>query len=123
VGFNYRPTTAWTVYGYLGEEHADAKAYTSVVGGNTLGYGYGSPLYDNSGCETLGSTKCAANTKAVKQATLGAWWKYYQGTLGNLQFGIQGSYTKRQIFAGVGGNPDTSLTVGMLSFRYYPYQR
>jgi hypothetical protein len=123
VGFNYRPTTTWTVYGYIGEEHADSAAYSAVVGANTLGYGYGSPLYDNSGCETLGSTKCAANTKAVQQATLGAWWKYYQGALGNLQFGLQGSYTKRQIFAGLGGNPDTNMTVGMLSFRYYPYQK
>jgi hypothetical protein len=123
VGLSYRPTAAWTVYGYVGEEHADSKAYSAVVGANTLGYGYGSPLYDNSGCETLGSTKCAANTKSVQQATLGAWWKYYQGALGNLQFGLQGSYTKRQIFAGLGGNPDTNMTVGMLSFRYYPYQK
>jgi len=123
VGLNYRPTTTWTVYAYAGTEHADAKAYSAVVGGNMLGYGYGSALYDNSGCLIEGNSVCAANTRSVEQGTLGAWWKYYQGTLGNLQFGFQGSYTKRKIFAGVGGDPATNLTVGMLSFRYYPYQR
>lgn len=123
VGLNYRPTTTWTLYAYAGTEHADAKAYSAVVGGNLLGYGYGSALYDNSGCLLEGSSVCAANTRSVEQGTLGAWWKYYQGALGNLQFGFQGSYTKRKIFAGVGGDPATNLTVGMLSFRYYPYQR
>ena len=75
------------------------------------------------GTPITGSSVCAANTRSVEQGTLGAWWKYYQGTLGNLQFGFQGSYTKRKIFTGVGGDPATNLTVGMLSFRYYPYQR
>ncbi len=123
VGLIFRPTSMWTLYAYAGEEHADSKAYTGLVNGVDYGYGYGSPLYDNSGCLTLGSSKCAANTQAIKQGTIGGWWKYYQGTLGNLQFGFQASYTKRQIFAGKGGNPDANMTVGMLSFRYYPYQK
>ncbi len=79
VGLNYRPTTTWTVYAYAGTEHADAKAYSAVVGGSTLGYGYGSALYDNSGCLIEGSSVCAANTRSVEQGTLGAWWKYYAG--------------------------------------------
>jgi hypothetical protein len=123
VGVNYRPTSKWSLYGYVGTEHADSKAYSAVVNGATLGYGYGSALYDNSGCLIEGSSACAANTRSVEQGTLGAWWKYYQGTLGNMQFGFQGSYTKRKIFAGVGGDPDTDLKVVMLSFRFYPYQR
>jgi hypothetical protein len=123
VGINYRPTPWWTLYSYVGTEHADAKDFSATVGGKVIGYGYGSPLYDNTGCLKEGATACAANTNSVGQATLGAWWKYYQGALGNLQFGIQGSYTKRKIFSGLGGNPDTSLTVGMLAFRFYPYQK
>ena len=119
-GFEARPTPQWTLYVYAGEEHADAKAYTDETG--TLGYGYGSPLYNNSGCLTLDG-KCAANTKSIQQATGGAWWKYYQGELGNLQLGLQYSYTKREIFPGVGGDPDTHISIAMLSFRYYPYQR
>lgn len=123
LGAIYRPTSDWTLYAYAGIEDADSRHYTATVNGTTLGYGYGSPLYDNSGCEIEGSVVCAANTSRVEQATLGAWWKYYQGKLGNLQFGIMGSYTKRTAFDGIGGDPSTDMTVGMLSFRYYPYQR
>lgn len=123
LGLVYRPTDAWTVYGYAGIEHADSEHYTAVVNGTTLGYGYGSPLYNNGGCLIEGSAVCAANTSQVEQAALGAWWKYYEGTLGNLQFGLQGSYTKRQTFNAIGGDPDTDMTVAMVSFRYYPYQK
>jgi hypothetical protein len=123
LGANYRPTTDWTLYGYVGTEHADSRSFTAVVNGAPLGYGYGSNLYNNSGCYTLGSTVCAANTRSVDQATAGAWWKYYQGALGNLQIGIQGSYTRRKTFAGVGGAPNANMTVGMVSFRFYPYQK
>jgi len=121
AGLIVHPATDWTLYGYAGEEHADAKAFTDVTG--KLGYGYGSPLYDNSGCLILGGTKCAANTRTIQQGTVGAWWKYYRGELGNLQLGLQGSYTKREIFAGKGGDPDTNITIVMVSFRYYPYQK
>ncbi len=86
-------------------------------------FGYGNPLYDNSGCGIEGSGACAANTERVEQAAIGAWWKYYQGALGNLQVGLHASYTNRKAFDGVGGDPDTDMTVGMLSFRFYPYQR
>jgi len=123
LGAIYRPTRDWTLYAYAGIEDADSRHYTATLNGTTLGFGYGSPLYDNSGCEIEGSNLCAANTSRVEQGTLGAWWKYYQGTLGNLQFGIMGSYTKRRAFDGIGGDPDTDITMAMVSFRYYPYQR
>jgi hypothetical protein len=123
LGAIYRPSSDWTLYLYAGIEDAESRHYAGTVNGTTLGYGYGSPLYDNSGCEIEGSLLCAANTSRIEQATIGAWWKYYQGTLGNLQFGIMGSYTKRTAFEGIGGDPGTDMTVGMLSFRYYPYQR
>jgi len=92
------------------------------VNGTTLGYGYGSPLYNNSGCGIEGSTLCAANTSRIEQVTTGAWYRYYQGPLGYMQVGVQGAYTKRRTFNGIGGDPSTSLTGGMVSFRYYPYQ-
>ena len=122
AGLIYRPTTAWTLYGYAGIEDADSKSFTAVVNGTTLGYGYGSPLYNNSGCGIEGSTLCAANTSRIEQVTTGAWYRYYQGSLGYMQVGVQGAYTKRRAFNGIGGDPSTSLTGGMVSFRYYPYQ-
>jgi hypothetical protein len=123
-GFNLRPTTELTLYVYAGREHADATAYSALVGGKLLGYGYGSPLYNNSGCETEDSTMtCTANTSDVDQITGGGWWKYYQGPLGNAQIGLQLSYTRRETFTGVGGDPSTNITIGMISFRFYPYQK
>ncbi len=123
LGLIYRPTSKWTVFGYAGIEHADAEHFTAVVNGTPMLFGYGNPLYDNSGCGIEGSGACAANTERVEQAAIGAWWKYYQGALGNLQVGLHASYTNRKAFDGVGGDPDTDMTVGMLSFRFYPYQR
>lgn len=123
LGASYRPSDDWTLYAYAGIEDADSRHFVATVDGDTLGYGYGSPLYDNSGCDIEGSNVCAANTSRIEQGVLGAWWKYYQGALGNLQFGIQGSYTKRRAFQGIGGDPETDMTVAMVSFRYYPYQR
>jgi hypothetical protein len=121
AGLIVHPAAEWTLYGYFGDEHADATDFTDVTG--KLGYGYGSPLYNNSGCLTLGSAKCAANTKSIQQGTAGLWWKYYQGALGNLQLGLQGSYTKREIFTGVGGDPDVNIKMFFVSLRYYPYQK
>lgn len=125
LGLTLKPTSTLTFYGYYGEERADSKFDSAVVGGSTLGYGYGSALYNNSGCLTEGSAAatCVANTHSVTQYSAGLWWKYYQGTLGNMQFGLQGSHTKRETFAGVGGAPGTDMNVAMISFRYYPYQK
>lgn len=123
LGVIYRPDSRWTVYGYGGIEDAESEHFTATVNGTTLGFGYGSPLYNNSGCLIEGSTVCAANTSRVEQGALGAWWKYYQGSLGNAQLGFQGSYTKRKIFEGIGGAPDTDITMAFVSFRFYPYQK
>jgi hypothetical protein len=123
AGVIYRPTAAWTVYSYVGLEHADSQHYAVVVDGVTLGYGYGSPLYDNSGCHIEGSTLCAANTRDIEQATLGTWWKFDRGWINNFQVGAQISYTRRETFDGIGGDPNVGMTVGMVSFRYYPYQK
>ncbi|HLY65259.1 MAG TPA: hypothetical protein VKU60_06985, partial [Chloroflexota bacterium] len=61
--------------------------------------------------------------QSLRQLVLGYWWKVYQGTIGNFQIGLQYSYTDRKAFAGMGGAPSTSINMGFISFRYYPYQR
>lgn len=81
-------------------------------------------MFDNSGCYTTSaSAKCVANSNEVDEVTAGFWWKYYQGRLGNLQFGLQAEYFDKIAFAGIGGSPSANMFVGMASFRYYPYQR
>jgi type II secretory pathway pseudopilin PulG len=123
AGLIVRPTAMLTLYGYAGEEQVDGKSFFTSAGGKTYGYGYGNPLFDNSGCETEGVGTCAANTSRIVSGTLGGWWKFYQGWLGNGQVGISDTWIKREIFSGVGGDPNTNINITMISFRYYPFQR
>jgi len=118
LGLTYTPNPFWTVYGYAGREQETAKYYT--VG--TATYGYGAPQFNNSGCEALSGT-CVGNTRSVSELSGGFWWKFYQGKLGNMQFGLQGEYLQRNAFRGIGGAPSANMFVGLASFRYYPYQR
>ncbi len=88
----------------------------------TYGYGYGNPLFSNAGCETEAVGTCTANTSSITSGTLGGWWKFREGPLGNFQIGATDTYLKRAIFAGVGAEPSTNMNIVMVSFRYYPYQ-
>jgi hypothetical protein len=117
VGLVGHPNDEWDVYLYGGTEQAGRTSFAA----NGQGFGYGSPLYDNRGCLTEGSTVCAANTSGIWQLTSGAWYKIYNGSVGILQAGAQYSYTRRDIFPGVGGGPGTDQNVFMASLRYYPF--
>jgi hypothetical protein len=64
---------------------------------------------------------CAANTSRVWQLTGGFWWDVYKGFFGRLRVGGQGSYTERQVFAGLGGGPNTNEGIFMAALRYYPF--
>jgi len=123
AGLILRPNPAWTYYLYYGIEQAQRTAFADSTG--KVGFGYGSPLYDNSGCDSLTgkSSSCIANTRSIQQLAAGAWWKAYQGSIGNVQVGLQYSYTDRTVFSGVGGAPSANISMAFLSLRYYPYQR
>jgi hypothetical protein len=123
AGLIVRPAPAWTFYGYAGEEQVSKKDFFETAAGKTYGYGYGSSLFDNSGCETEGVGSCAANTSRIVSGTVGGWWKFYQGWLGNGQVGISDTWIKREIFSGIGGDPNTNINITLVSFRYYPFQK
>jgi type II secretory pathway pseudopilin PulG len=120
-GFLFKPNPLWTFYLYGGEEQASRAAYN--VGAN--GYGYGNYAYNNSGCDLITGSAgtCIANTRAVDMAAVGTWWKFYQGDIGNFQLGLQYSYLERKAFSGVGGDPSANISMGFVSFRWYPYQK
>ena len=122
-GLSYRPVSALTLYAYAGEEAESSQSYTNAAG--TAGMGYGSSLYNNSGCYSLtgSAATCIGNTRAVEEVTVGEWWKVYQGAIGNFQIGLEYSYLDRKAFSGVGGDPSTNISMGFVSFRYYPYQQ
>ena len=138
AGVIFRPTPMVTSFVYVGKEMVDAQYwnYTGITAtkGLPFGYGYGDPLENNSGCGTSPTTttatgtitaggNCAANTSQIISGTVGGWWKFYQGPLGNAQVGLTDTYIKREIFSGVGGAPNTNINIFLVSFRYYPFQR
>lgn len=126
IGLFWKPVPSLQIYGYTGREQLSADYFDQAIttaGVSTLyAYGYGNPLYNNSGCYLLGSSKCVANPQRVEEVTGGFWWKYYHGPLGNLQLGLQIAYNQLNAFSGVGGAPSTNVFEGMVSFRYYPFQ-
>jgi hypothetical protein len=119
IGLVGHPIPEVDLYTYVGTEQAGKRAYT-VAG---KGYGYGSPLFVNSGCDVeLSPLTCTGNTSGITQGTIGGWWRFLHGDYGTMQFGAQYSYTRRQAFQGVGGAPRADENMVMISLRYYPFQ-
>lgn len=116
AGLTAHPTTAWDMYLYAGIEQAQRTEFGTA-------FGYGNSHYNNSGCNTEGAaaTTCIANTSRVEQLTGGTWWKFYQGSSGMMEAGLQDSLTRRDTFTGVGGAPSVNENITMVSFRYYPF--
>jgi hypothetical protein len=124
AGLTLHATPALDVYLFAGEEKESAQAYygTSATGAVTP-YGYGNPLYVNSGCAYEGASgACTGNTRVVEQGTAGFWYKPWNGKSGRYQVGLQYSYTERKAFAGAAGiAPIANDSMVFASFRYYPF--
>ncbi len=113
-GATLHATKMLDIYGFAGEEQEK-----SVRLGT---YGIGLVNANDSGCFVEGGI-CGGNTRRVRQITGGFWDKIYSGSFGRAQFGIQYSYTQRQLFyaSDVGNEPQIGESIGMFSFRYYPF--
>jgi hypothetical protein len=99
--------------------------------------GYGSTHFNNTGCYTEtspslaggffpgGLSKCTADTRITGEATIGFWYKFYNGPKGRFQFGPQYSYVERYAWSGTGFSSAAGAAPhgldGMIftSFRYY----
>jgi hypothetical protein len=123
LGLTFRPVSTLTTFVYAGKEMVDKQYWNFATAKGDYGYGYGDPLAVNSGCETEAVGTCAANTSQIISGTVGGWWKFYSGPLGNAQIGLTDTYIKREIFSGVGGDPNTNINIALVSFRYYPFQK
>ena len=122
VGLTLHATPMLDVYLFAGEEKESAESFDLATTTGTVGYGYGNPLYSNSGCfsETAVGA-CVGNTRLVEQGTLGFWQRVYVGSFGKFQWGLQYSYTQRNAFAGVGGAPIANDSMVFASVRYFPF--
>jgi len=143
------PTKRLDVYAYYGGEYAKRAyyntGYTVTTAGPTLGQpilgGYGAPTNNVSGCslEVLpvaspngggnvpgSASNCQADNRNIQEGTFGYWYKFYQGSHGTFQQGLQYSYAERHTWEGI-GNPITGLggspkaidNMVFTSFRYY----
>ncbi len=124
VGLTGHPTPDYDLYAYAGTEQIGRKYFNA--GGKQ--YGYGNPLYSNTGCDIeLSTATCTANTSGITQGTIGGWWHFLHGDYGTVESGVQYSYTRRTIFKGVGapsggGNASTDDSTLLFSLRYLPFQ-
>jgi hypothetical protein len=115
----------WDFYGYGGGEYVGKTWY---LNSSNKPVGYGSPLFNNTGCgtETLPGTgqpfyavtagyepgalgSCVGENKSVVEGTTGFWYKPYNGPKGRLQIGMQYSYLVRTAWVGYGTPPFTSV--------------
>ncbi len=132
------PSPKLDIYAYGGGEYAARTAYKFVnpANGNTVGVGYGSPLFNNSGCTTEGfpvvppnpspfppissptgpgsAGTCNGDVHNVMEGTLGFWHNMYQGSKGRLRWGVQYSYLTK---VGWSGNAGTNVAVPGISQR------
>jgi len=117
----------WDLNMYGGGEYAGRQA--SLYKGK--GVGYGSPLFNNTGCgtETLPTSangygpgslaNCSGNTRAIFEGTAAFFYKFYNGPKGRVQLGGQYSYLTRDTWSGIGGQPEAIENMVFSSFRYY----
>jgi hypothetical protein len=130
----------WDMYGYGGGEYVGKTWYLNSSGKPV---GYGSPLFNNTGCgtETLPTAgsgygpgalaNCTGQNKSVIEGSVGFWYKPYNGPKGRLQIGMQYSYLSRVAWVGYGLPPYTAVpnkgtiapegieNMWFTSFRYY----
>jgi hypothetical protein len=149
------PTPKLDVYMYVGGEFEERTGYEKPGAGSANeGYGYAS--LNNSGCltETLPLTSvststnlgvptgvggsagfipgplgsCTGDTRNVIEGTLGFWYRFYKGSKGTFQYGMQYSNIDRDTWRGTGAGgittgptaqPHADENEVFTSFRYY----
>jgi hypothetical protein len=135
------PNAKLDLYAYFGGEYAGRTAYTFTnAAGNPVPVGYGSPLFNDSGCATetapggpgapgAGGT-CTGDIHHIVEGTLGFWHKFYNGPKGRVQWGLQYSYLTKYGWSGNAFNSTTGVAgpsvrphavdnMFFTSFRYY----
>ncbi len=120
AGGTFHVSPKLDIYAFGGGEFETSKTFTGTAGTQAFGYGTlaGST---NAGCIVEGGS-CSAVTKSIDQATVGFWNKFYQGSFGRAQFGIQYSYTEKKAFADAAGfAPKATENMIFTSLRFYPF--
>lgn len=145
----WHATPRLDLYAYYGGEYVKRAYYATglfvTTVGPTLGQpilaGYGAPNNVVSGCYTEvlpvassngggdvpgTAANCTADNRNIQEGTFGYWYRFYQGSRGSLQQGMQYSYAERHTWEGIGnpltglgGSPKAIDNMWFTSFRYY----
>ena len=116
------------VYANFGVDYVEKAVYQLVIASGPVDYGYGSPNQNTTGCQTeappsggltTSPANCTADNRAIGEGTLGYWYRFYKGSKGTLQQGLQFSYVQRSTWQGTGGSPKATDAMIFSSFRYY----
>jgi hypothetical protein len=107
---------------------------TTSFGKPSIG-GYGNFAANNTGCATEGvptndfnpsaGASCAGDIRIIQEGTLGFWYKFYQGSKGRMQWGLQYSYVAKDAWSGNNNTTTSSISpkgidnLFFTSFRYY----
>lgn len=145
------PTPKLDIYMNVGGEFEERTFYTTSTGKPE---GYGALGFSNAGCwtETLPITgpatntnlgvptgvgggtgfipgalgSCTGDTRNLLEGTLGFWYRFYKGSKGAVQYGMQYSNVDRNTWRGVAGSgpaasgqPHADENMVFTSFRYY----
>jgi hypothetical protein len=126
AGIDVHATRKLDAYLWGGLEYAYRQVYQNASGADI---GYGVPTTNNAGCDqelapsgndapVTGS--CSADTRVIWQITPGFWYKFYQGSTGTFQWGLQYSYTQKNTWSGKNGYAPLAIDqMGFTSIRYY----
>jgi hypothetical protein len=120
TGFETHPTKKLDWYTYFGTEYQQRSAGVQTG----VAYGYGAANANYAKCfASEAAFSCSAPFKNLNQIATGFWYRFYKGSFGTLQYGMQYSYTQKVAWSGLSGttsiSPSGDENMVFTSFRYY----
>ncbi len=116
-GLVYHRSRRLDLYTYGGDEYAARYAFVSPTG---TAAGYGSPLVSYTGCTNeVALNSCGGANRNIYEATVGYWYRLFQGEFGRIEQGNQIVYIHRNLWSGTGTAPQGSDVVAYTTLRLY----
>jgi hypothetical protein len=117
AGLIYHHRSRLDVYGYGGADYTGRRPFLSPTG---TAAGYGSPLVSYASCTNeVTLNGCHGDNRNIYEATIGYWYRIYQGEFGSLNYGNQILYVHRDLWSGIGRTPEGSDTAVYSTLRFY----
>ncbi|HYB76729.1 MAG TPA: hypothetical protein VEE85_00880, partial [Candidatus Bathyarchaeia archaeon] len=116
-GLVYHRSSRLDLYTYGGDEYVGRYAFISPTG---TAAGYGSPLVSYTACTNeVALNSCSGANRNIYEATVGYWYRLFQGEYGRIEQGNQVVYVHRNLWSGIGRAPQGNDIVAYTSLRFY----